>query len=152
MKLTMALLLSVLLLPTGGQAEDDRLQTNSYYLKAVANDVMFKHEIMVVKGTVWMFNEDGKRAQYHGPVGWIRDSNTYAISVSPIKVDINNPTQIEELLTVARKFCEDTGYVREIVSNPILVGERSALIVEFCFPPDVSWQPSPKIGDRVPRQ
>lgn len=121
--------------------------------------VSFRHEVAIVKGDVWFFNDDGTPVLYHYvPVGVVADSNTYIVSIDyrPFSemldfLDESTGNDIKALIRAAERFCTSTGYVRKEDGAGIWVNAGGAALVEFCIPPNVELPPAYTLGDRVPR-
>ena len=119
----------------------------------------FRHVLGIVKGTIWAFDANGEPVSHGGPIGIIKNSNTYYIEVTPRIFDFpdgasvsgSNPLQVAELIEAANTFCRQTGYVRDRGSAGILSTQTANLIVRHCLPEGVTIPTDGKAGDDVQR-
>ena len=122
-------------------------------------EVTFQHDIQVVVGSVFHFQQDGSRTIYHLlPVSTIVDSNTYVISVSSrlnitdfMSTSFDAEEDVLAIMNAAETYCDQTGYRRVDKGISIWVGNTKSALVEFCVPEGIQLPPSYKAGDRVPR-
>ena len=119
----------------------------------------FRHDLVVVKGSVWIFESNGEPVVYGGPVGIAEHSNTYVIEVIPKIFDLpdgrsvsqSNSSEVVELRIAADNFCQETGYTRSGSGMRIHSTNKSNLLVTHCLPPGVEIPRDSKAGDDVQR-
>jgi hypothetical protein len=121
--------------------------------------IVLQHEVQVVKGEIFHFQQDGSRVMHQGlPVATIIDRNTFVISVSSV-LDVNDffnvsfdaEDDVKAIILAAEIYCEQTGYSRVGDGATIWVGENKTALVEFCVPNNVQLPASYVSGDRIPR-
>ncbi|MES0824944.1 hypothetical protein [Ruegeria sp. SCP11] len=121
--------------------------------------VKLQHDIQIVKGSVFHFEQDGSRVIHHfAPVATTLDRNTYVVSVSSVldiadfmSGDFDAESDVRAVIAAAQAYCEQTSYIRQGSDAIIWVGEKSSSLVEFCIPKGIELPPFYKAGDRVPR-
>ena len=119
----------------------------------------FRHDLVIVKGPVWIFETNGEPVVHGGPVGIAEHSNTYVIEVTPKIFDLpdggsvsqTNPSEVVELRNAADNFCQETGYTRSGSGMAIHSTNNSTLLVAHCMPPGVEVPRDAKAGDDVQR-
>jgi hypothetical protein len=121
----------------------------------------FRHDTVVVRGVIWLFEEDGDPVIHGGPVGIIQNSYTYVVEVTPKVFDFPrlgddsvtgvDPIRVAELIAAANAFCEETGYSRLGTGANIHTTEDSNLLVLHCAPDDFEYTRGALAGDDIQR-
>ncbi len=154
------LLLVLILSGCAAQSSDTVKQATFFpFADRPTEKVNLQHEIQIVQGTVFHFEQDGSRVIHHFvPAASTLDRNTYVVSVSPVldvmdfmKVSFDAESDVRGVIASAESYCRQTGYRRVGNGVSIMVGDKSSSLVEFCVPSDIELPPFYKAGDRVPR-
>ncbi|WP_271947912.1 hypothetical protein [Ruegeria faecimaris] len=157
-----AISISLLLLLLGcasPSSENEVVEAFFPFADRPTEQVTLQHDVQIVKGSVFHFEQDGSRVIYHfAPVATTLDRNTYVVSVSSVldiadfmSGDFDAESDVRAVIAAAQAYCEQTGYIRQGSDAIIWVGENSSSLVEFCIPKGIELPSFYKAGDRVPR-
>lgn len=118
---------------------------------AVVDGFSISHSVRVVKGHVASYLENGKPLTHHyAPIVLIRDTNTYTLTAYRAGFDVDDSSQVKQLIAAAITYCNDIGFVSTDRGIAIMPEDGALVIPDFCVPPN-AYPRLGKAGDRVPR-
>ena len=120
---------------------------------------VFQHKTEIVKGVVWMFDDDQRPVIYGGPVGTKNNSFTHVVEVKPRVFALpdtqsvldTEASDVEKLIKAANQYCEKTGYTRIGTAAGIHSTDDSILLVRHCVPAGTEIYADTKVGDDIQR-